>query len=61
MRTMMQRIDSVLDARNSGAISPQQMAQVIQNILRREAAGDPPEVPKPMVFELDLSAQQHEP
>ena len=60
MQTVMQRIDAVLDARNSGAITPSQMALVIENILRKEADGNPPEASKPMVYELDLTAEHNE-
>ena len=60
MQTVMQRIDAVLDARNSGAITPSQMALVIENILRKEAEGNPPETPRLLVHELDLSAEQHD-
>jgi len=56
----MQRIDRVLDARNSSAISPQQMRKVCLNILSKQARGNPPETPRLLVHELDLSAEQHD-
>ena len=61
IRPATERIDRVLDAYNSAGISAEQMTLVIKNILCKSAAGgNRPEVPKLMVYELDLAADQHE-
>lgn len=58
--TASKRIDPVLDGFNNGVIDLPQMKRVIESILRKEADGNPPEASKPMMYELDLTAEHNE-